>query len=335
MIIGGGGFCNCAVEFANSLLNLYVLNRGEFPKSVQKTSREAFILNRMIQRFDIYFYCEVDMSQIITLRGAEPRKVLEAFVEKEIPAVMSYLSKGKWHTVKVTPTALGSEKLTVTISPGRKSCPMNIRVDQPVGVSLKYEYGRFIFESKVVGFEMTPASNSGGVLALAMPDRISVLQRRSYYRVEVPNSLKVNVTMWHRCYADGDKQTPISRGGEFAESSRTTPTHYWQGRLADISAGGAAVSIDAEQKPDFKKGQYIVLRFTPMPYETPLMFNAQVRTVLPTADGKCICLGLKIVGLEASAEGREILSRLIEIVQYYYQMNQSPASLQDMQTAGS
>ena len=335
MIIGGSGFCNCAVEFANSLLNLYVLNRGEFPKSVQKASREAFILNRMVQMFDIYFYCEVDMSQIITLRGAEPRKVLEAFVEKEIPAVMSYLSKGKWHTVKVTPTALGSEKLTVAISPGRKSCPMNIRVDQPVGVSLKYEYGRFIFESKVVGFEMPPTSNGGGVLALAMPDRISVLQRRSYYRVEVPKSLKVTVTMWHRCYADGDKQTPISRGGEFAESSRTTPTHYWQGRLVDISAGGAAVSIDSEQKPDFKKGQYIALRFTPMPYETPLMFNAQVRTVLPTADGKCICLGLKIVGLEASAEGREILSRLIEIVQHYYQMNQSPASLQDMQPVGS
>jgi len=261
------------------------------------------------------------MSQIITLRGAEPKKVLEAFVEKEIPAVMSYLSKGKWHTVKVTPTALASEKLTVAISPGRKSCPMNIRVEQPVGVSLKYEYGRFIFESKVVGFEMPATSNSGGVLALAMPDRISVLQRRSYYRVEVPKSLKVNVTMWHRCYADGDKQA--------------TPTHYWQGRLADISAGGAAISIDTEQKPDFRKGQYIALRFTPMPYETPLMFNAQVRTVLPTADGKCICLGLKIVGLEASAEGREILSRLIEIVQHYYQMNQSPASLQDMQAVGS
>ncbi len=272
------------------------------------------------------------MSQIITLRGAEPRKLLEAFVEKEIPAVMSYLSKGKWHTVKVTPTALGSEKLTVAISPGRKSCPMNIRVEQPVGVSLKYEYGRFIFESKVVGFEMPATSNSGGLLALAMPDRISVLQRRSYYRVEVPKSLKVNVTMWHRCYADGDKQTTC---GEFAESSRTTPTHYWQGRLVDISAGGAAVSIDTEQKPDFRKGQYIALRFTPMPYETPLMFNAQVRTVLPTADEKCICLGLKIVGLEASAEGREILSRLIEIVQRYYQMNRSPASLQDMQTVGS
>lgn len=271
------------------------------------------------------------MSQIITLRGAEPRKLLEAFVEKEIPAVMSYLSKGKWHTVKVTPTTLGSEKLTVAISPGRKSCPMNIRVEQPVGVSLKYEYGRFIFESKVVGFEMPPTSNSGGVLALAMPDRISVLQRRSYYRVEVPKSFKVNVTIWHRCYTDGDKQTTC---GDFAESSRTTPTHYWQGRLVDISAGGAAVSIDTEQKPDFKKGQYITLRFTPMPYETPLMFNAQVRTVLPTADEKYICLGLKIVGLEASTEGREILSRLVEIVRQYYQMSQSVTKQQDMQPAG-
>jgi hypothetical protein len=281
------------------------------------------------------------MSQIITLRGAEPRKVLQAFVEKKIPAIMSYLSKGKWHTVKVVLSELGAEKFAVSISPGKKTCPMNIRVEQPVGVSLKYEYGRFIFETRVVGFEMLPGTSGGGMVALAMPDRIGVVQRRSYYRVEVPKSLKVNVTMWHRCFAEGDKQATCGRQayGELvakplAESGRTTPTHYWQGRLIDISAGGTQVSVDAEQKPDFKKGQYIGLRFTPMPYETPLMFNAQVRTVLPTADEKCICLGLKIVGLEASTEGREILSRLVEIVQQYYQMNQSATRQQDMQPAG-
>jgi hypothetical protein len=62
-----------------------------------------------------------------------------------------------------------------------------------------------------------------------------------------------------------------------------------------------------------------------MPYETPLMFNARVRNILPTADGKSICIGLQMVGLEASPEGRLILQRLCNIVDRYYQMNQ-PAS---------
>jgi hypothetical protein len=65
------------------------------------------------------------------------------------------------------------------------------------------------------------------------------------------------------------------------------------------------------------------VRFTPMPYETPLMFTAQVRNVLPTAGRDGLCLGLQIVGLEASEEGREVLARLAAVVDRYYQMNQS------------
>ena len=65
------------------------------------------------------------------------------------------------------------------------------------------------------------------------------------------------------------------------------------------------------------------VRFTPMPYETPLMFSAQIRNVLPTADHTSLCLGLQIVGLEASEEGREVLSRLAKVVETYHQINQS------------
>jgi len=137
----------------------------------------------------------------------------------------------------------------------------------------------------------------------------------------VPKPLKVNVVLWHRSSAADNKQV--------------LPPHYWQGRLMDISAGGAQAAIDAGEKSDFRKGQFVGLRFTPMPYETPLMFNAQIRSILPTADGKDICLGMQIVGLEASAEGREILQRLCTIVEQYYKMNQSSIKQQDVQTVNS
>ncbi|MHC4657723.1 MAG: PilZ domain-containing protein, partial [Planctomycetota bacterium] len=109
------------------------------------------------------------------------------------------------------------------------------------------------------------------------------------------------------------------------------PGQYWQGRLIDISAGGAQVAVDAGQEPDFRNGQFIGMRFTPMPYETPLMFNGQIRNILPTADGKSICLGLQIVGLEASSEGRQILQRLCSVVERYYQINQTSVRQQDLQ----
>ena len=115
---------------------------------------------------------------------------------------------------------------------------------------------------------------------------------------------------------------------------------YSEGFLVDISAGGAQVIVPCKDtKPcastasgeetaaagesEFHKGQFLGVRFTPMPYEMPLMFNVQVRSVLPTADHTGLCLGLQIVGLEASEEGRQVLNRLAKVVECYHQINQS------------
>ncbi len=262
------------------------------------------------------------MNEVMMLRETEPRKILSIVIEKKMPAIMSYLSNGKWHIVKVLLTDLGAGRLDVEICPRREPRPLNIRPEQPVGVSIKYEYGKFVFETTVISLEPSlprppgtgrssePAGSAkGGVVALAVPDRIEIIQRRSYFRVNVPWALKVNVVLWHRCHQSDNSCVP--------------PDRYCQGRLVDISAGGAQVAMDTSQNQDFRKGQFVTLRFTPMPYETPLMFNAQIRSILPTADDSGICLGLQIVGLETSLEGRSILKRLCGIVERYYRINQS------------
>jgi len=251
------------------------------------------------------------------LRGTEPREVLQTVIEEKVPAIMSYLSKGKWHVAKVVLTELGANMLNIQVWPREKARPINIQAEQPVGISLKYGYGKFIFETKVVAFEPSPDVASGGTIVVAVPDRIEIVQRRSYFRVDVPESLKVSVLLWPR--------------GSKTNGSQVPPSRYWQGRLVDISAGGAQIAIDAAQKQDFRNGQFIGLRFTPMPYEKPLMFNAQIRNILPTVDGKSICLGLQIIGLEASSEGHQVLKRLCNVVEQYYQINQSGAKQQDFQ----
>jgi hypothetical protein len=264
---------------------------------------------------------------------------------------MSYLSKGKWHVAKVLLTELVGDRLSVdSATSKKKQHPLNIQANQPVGISFKYEYGKFVFDTTVVGFE--PSSNPeadegwGGTMIIAVPNRIEVVQRRSYYRVDVPESLKVKVIMWHRSgRREAKKQI---------EDAAEDVHNYCQGRLVDISAGGAQVvvsysdqagcpaSVRQESKGDtsrtfcageldFRKGQFVGMRFTPMPYETPLVVSAQIRNILPTADGKSASLGLQIVGLEASPEGHEVLARLIGIVEQYYQINQSGARQRDTQ----
>jgi len=280
---------------------------------VRKRDRKAGILRR-ISGGD-------SMNAVSMLRGTEPREILQAVIEKKVPAIMSYLSKGKWHVAKVVLTELGANKLNAQILPKENSRPINIHAEQPVGISLKYGYGKFIFETKVLGLERSSDETSGGTIIVAVPDRIEIVQRRSYFRVDVPRSLKVNVLLWHR--------------GQRSDAGQVPPDDYWEGRLVDISAGGAQVAIDASSSPDFKNGQFIGLRFTPMPYETPLMLNAQIRSILPTVDGKSICLGLQIIGLEASPEGHQVLQRLCSVVERYYQTNQSGAKQQDFQRVTS
>ena len=267
------------------------------------------------------------MNETVSLRGVDPREILQTAVNKKVPAIMSYLSKGKWHVAKVLLTELGADRFSIeSTHVEKKPHPINVQMDQPVGISFKYEYGKFVFDTTVV--DLGPSSDStrlgrGGTIILAVPDRVEVVQRRSYFRVSVPQSLKVNAVLWHRSQKDlPERQT----------SDMTSHIHkYYQGRLADISAGGVQVVVDAGQEPtsassvepDLKKGQFVGLRFTPLPYEMPLMFNAQIRNILPTADNKSICLGLQIVGLESSREGRQVLSRLVGVVERYYRMNQS------------
>ena len=122
---------------------------------------------------------------------------------------------------------------------------------------------------------------------------------------------------------------PFGKG--FGKSNQKAAKNYGQGKLIDISAGGAQVAIDSEHKSNFKKWQFIELRFTPLPYENPLTLQAQIRNIMPTADEKNICLGLQIVGLERNMESEQVLSRLVGIVEQYYQINQAGARNRDIQ----
>jgi len=277
------------------------------------------------------------MNEMVSLRGVDPREILQTAIEKKVPAIMTYLSKGKWHVAKVFLIELGADRFSIESAHlEKKPLPINIQPNQPVGISFKYEYGKFVFDTTVLDLGPSSDSANGGTMVLAVPNRVEVVQRRSYFRVNVPESLKVNVVLWHR------SQKLLSEGQ--TPEDMTSHTHkYYQGRLVDISAGGAQAVVDAGPpllssdmdtrgqeptseravEPDFKKGQFVGLRLTPMPYEMPLMFNAQIRSILPTADNKNIYLGLQIVGLESSREGRKVLSRIVSVVERYYRMNQS------------
>lgn len=257
-----------------------------------------------------------DLNEMVMIHGVKPNRMLETAFERRVPVSMSFLFDHRWHVVRAVIADISEGSFNLRVTPKKKAHSAGVKTGDMVGVSFKYGYGgnydKFVFDTVVTDTGRSAATR--GTVTLAIPQQIELVPRRSYRRVCLPQSLDVNVRFSHRyCVSDGQR-TFVGSGPD------------WEGRLIDISAGGMQIVIGAAPKHDFSRGQFVNLRFAPMPCETDLVFNAGIRSILPTADGGRVCFGLQIVGLEASPEGRLILSRLVGVVEQYHQMNKSQDS---------
>jgi hypothetical protein len=263
------------------------------------------------------------VNEVVLLRGPETKRILQSVIEKKTAASMCYLSRDKWHVAKVLLVRLEDNGLFITLLPSPsqptegkllflsevKPRPINVQVSQSVGLAVKHEGGKFIFETKVADFGFS-SSSSAGIIMLEFPEQMELISRRSYFRVRVPDRMQITVDIWHR------------RCGQV----NVEEDHHWQGKLIDLSAGGLQMAIDASQQPDFREGQFVRVRFAPMPSEAPLEFTAQIRNILPTVDNSSFCYGMQVVGLEASPEGRKTLGRLAGVTELYYDLNRNRGS---------
>jgi len=153
-----------------------------------------------------------------------------------------------------------------------------------------------IAEVSEIVLEQLPKQEGSGIQELRRVKNIKPMDRRKYIRLKIPSWLQVDVLLW--C------------GGHKDDYNKLSPGHSWHGRLVDISEDGAQVAVGAAEKTSLDKDQLIGLEFKPNHSEPLLVFDAQIREILPTADDSHICLGLKFLGLESNHEGRHALRRL-------------------------
>jgi c-di-GMP-binding flagellar brake protein YcgR len=248
------------------------------------------------------------MSQSLNLRGQEPQKILQTVIEQNTPAIMSYMSKNKWHVTKVLLRNIREKVVGLEIAPSNEHNPVNVSTGEKIGVSIKYGYGKLIFDTIIKGFELSKTPGSGGIIVVNVPESVQFVQRRNYFRVRVPQSMNVNISLWRTKHKNDD-----------AASARQTVT----GQLIDLSAGGLQAAFNTNDRNNLNEGQYVHLKFTPLSQEHPIEFNAQIRIARPTADGRHIAVGFQMVGLETTAKGRDALQKICSVVEYYYHVNQS------------
>jgi c-di-GMP-binding flagellar brake protein YcgR len=250
------------------------------------------------------------MNEPEVLKDQKITSVLEQTASQQCPAVVSFLTKGKWHMLDAVFTAVSEKTVHINIQESQRYKAVTVQIDQPVGISFRLDSDKYIFESKVLGYECGPDQQCQGRIILDLPERVEKMQRRAYSRATVPDSLNVAVNFWHRGYVFDCQEVPVE--------------NCWQGELVDLSAGGLQISITAEQAPNFREGQVIGMQFTPLSYEKPLSIEGQVRHIAQTADQDKYYLGVEFLGLETTMEGREKLQRIVNTVTSYQENSSKP-----------
>jgi c-di-GMP-binding flagellar brake protein YcgR len=243
------------------------------------------------------------MSKAETLSAKEIADVIEKTVDTGTTCVMSHQTKGKWHRLEVKIHSVSRKVLMIDLI-GTPTEDEDVQIDQPVGMAFEIDFTKYLFESAIIGFEPGINEAQAGRIMIKKPAHIEKMERRSYKRVAVPNEMKVSTLFWHRGYNDNSTDVPIES--------------YWQGRMMNLSAGGAQITVTKEQFENFKQDQFIGMQFTPLPFEKPVTVEAQIKNIaVTTDDSELISLGIEFLGLEASTDGRSKLDKIVETIGVY------------------
>lgn len=243
------------------------------------------------------------MMENAVINQDEFAEAIDSVLTEKIACKVSHLAKGLWHVVKARIYSANRLTLQLELSDHNQNAGFKIDVDQPIGISFQYKFNKYMFETTVVGFEPVNELGHCRRFMVNRPAACERVHRRAYERVPVPEDMHIDLLFWHRGYTDGQSGVPME--------------NYWQSSLLDLSAGGMLAEIDKSHEKDFRRGQLVGLQFTPLPYEKPLLLEGQIKHIAFDSKSDKLQLGIKFVGLEASSDGREKLTRITKTVTTY------------------
>lgn len=160
------------------------------------------------------------MVQTELLNGSKIKDVLTDACRENPPVIASFMSEGKWRILELKVADFCDNSITFETE---FSCK-NIQRELPVGICIHLGYFKYLFDSTVQYLKTQGQRNQ---ILLDFPDKVECVQRRLYHRQPVPEGMKVKVLFWHRGYLDDSDTSPEEL--------------YWQGRLLNLSAGGAQI----------------------------------------------------------------------------------------------
>lgn len=208
------------------------------------------------------------------------------------PVNLTFSREGKWHILRLTLASVSDEKIILS------GTSKDVKIYQPVGICIVSGHYKLLFDSQISAVE----ANS---ICIEIPRSAERMPRRAYIRQPVPSAHIVKVLFWHRGYIDGSDRQPAEQ--------------YWQGRLVNLSAGGAQFEIQNNQKQFFSTGQLLGVQFTPLSFQKPFLLDSIVKYLQDNAENGHFKIGVEFLGLE-TPDGRQALHRIMEVLAEYERM---------------
>lgn len=243
------------------------------------------------------------MAKAELLKDDKVVSFLRQAAQRALCGSLTALCGDKWTISDVVIYKFSDSGVHFTLS-DRPRLPAPFKPEQPVGLCLQQDYYKYIFESKIA---IASDTENTAEIVVEVPDKIEKMPRRAFERQSIPAGLNVRAMFWHRGHLNDLDQTPQE--------------DYWQGKLENLSAGGTMIRVGGEQREFFSIGQLVGVQFTPMSYQKPLLLEGHVRHLDAQPDSQNLLVGVEFLGLEASPEGRDILHRLLDIVDKYEKLN--------------
>jgi c-di-GMP-binding flagellar brake protein YcgR len=175
---------------------------------------------------------------------------------------------------------------------------------KPVGVSFKGSAGKAVFTAPILGREAGFRINATTVveaILMPFPAQVKSIQRRTNYRVAVPEDADLTARVWHiRDRARLDEEP--------------SPAREIGTKLRDMSVGGLGVIFAGNGEKPLKIAPDDRLRVELKHKDLTLLLEANLRYPHPLPEEGAVRAGLQFANLEGNLDGRQKLMQLAKIV---------------------
>lgn len=244
------------------------------------------------------------MTQLLNVDEARRDEILIDAADRLVQVTISRRVDDGWGTYKSVLLQADSQGRCLVIQqplPAEGHPPPELVAGEIVGLSFRRGHKKCMCSVEITRLLAYPLDGESlPAFEVLWPDKLQEMQRRVYYRADVPKGRRIEVNVW-----DGGTR------GRQAAQLRDVPNHV--GLLQDLSAGGCSVLFNAARDPQLEDGDTVGLQFQPDPRSAPILMDAVFRHAEHISNEQ-IALGFQFVGLEMTPEGRSLLQSLSRIV---------------------